>query len=173
MSPLRVTMTLAALACTACTARRDPARVLYEPLAAVEAKYGTLITAANHPTPDQHGTGERVGLFGDRNGTVWGLPVTIARSGEILACAPPSVRDSAVTDTFPKGSVIIDSTNEPTGWRGGTGDLELLMRDVHGAVRHQAVHGAHLGSGPVCWAPQFPGSAQQLLYYRLAPAGAQ
>jgi hypothetical protein len=167
MSPLRASLIIFGVACTGCGARHDPPRVLYEPLASVEARYGALITAGNHPTLHQNGTGERVGLFKDGKGTVWGLPMTISGSGEILACAPPSMRDSKVTDTFPEGSVIIGATNEPTGWRGGTGDLELLLRDKHGTVLRQLVHGAQLASGPVCWAPEFPGPPQQLLYFRL------
>jgi hypothetical protein len=142
--------------------------VLYEPLAAVEGRYGALIAAGNHPTPHQNGTGERVGLFGDRKGSVWGLPVAVADNGEMLACAPPMVKESKVTDTIPEGSVIVGATNEPTGWRGGTGDLELLLRDEQGTVRRQTVHGAQLASGPVCWAPKFLGPPQELLYYRLA-----
>src|SRR5580658_5984161 len=123
-----VTFACAAVVFTGCRGRLEPQRAPYAPLAEVESIYGPLITAGNHPTNDQNGTGERVGLFQDSSGSVWGLPLTVAKSGAVLACAPPALHDAKVTDTFPKGSTIIGSTNEPTGWRGGTGTLELLLR---------------------------------------------
>ena len=59
----------AAIAFTACGRRQGPVRAAYSPLAEVEATYGPLITAGNHPTPDQHGTGERVAFPGlERHG---------------------------------------------------------------------------------------------------------
>jgi hypothetical protein len=152
-----------------CGRHHDPAQALYVPLAEVETTYGPLITAGNHPTPDQNGTGERVGLFRDKDGTVWGLPVTVADSGAVLACAPPALHEQKITDTFPAGSTIIGSTNEPTGWRGGTGQLEILLRAAGGGVRWQAVHGGQIDSGPLCWVPDSPGRPQQLHYYRLVP----
>lgn len=150
---------------------RPPAveRSPYLPLADVEATYGRLITAGNHPTPSQNGTGERVGLFQDASGTVWGLPLSSATNGAMTACAPPKLKNGKVTDTFPEGSTIIGSMNEPTGWRGGTGNLELLVRGAEGGVHWQAVHSAPLPSGPSCWAPESPGPPQRLNYYRLAP----
>jgi hypothetical protein len=80
-----------------------------------------------------------------------------------------------VTDTFPAGSTLLGATNQPTGWRGGTGTLELLLRDAGGAIRCLAVRGASVAGGLTCWAPESPGPLQQLYYYRLAPAldGAQ
>jgi len=45
MSPLRATLIIVGVACTGCGVRRDPPRVLYEPLPAVEARYGALIAA--------------------------------------------------------------------------------------------------------------------------------
>ncbi len=119
----------------------------------------------------QHGTGERVGLFRDASGEVWGLPLTVAANGTVLACAPPLVRYGRVTDTFPAGATVIGATNEPTGWRGGTGHLELLLRDARGKIERQTVSGARLATGPACWAPESPGPPQQLHYYRLAPLG--
>ena len=160
------------MALSACGERNAPGRAAYVPLAEAQRTYGVLITAGNHPTPDQHGTGERVGLFEDKDGEVWGLPLTVSTSGAILACAPSLVHAGKITDTFPAGSTIIGSTNEPTGWRGGTGELELLLRDARGRIRWQAVSGARLASGPACWAPQSPGPPQQLYYYRLAPMAA-
>src|SRR5580698_8734315 len=162
MRPPVACVAIAAVALTSCGERPVRGRASYVPLAEAERVYGALITAGNHPTPDQHGTGERVGLFEDASGTVWGLPLTVASSGAVLVCAPPLVQYGHVTDTFSAGSKIIGSTNEPTGWRGGTGDLELLLRDAHGEVRWQAVGGAQLASGPVCQAPESPGPPQQL-----------
>jgi hypothetical protein len=170
--PLQVCTVIAVLALAGCEGRGTSEPAPYLPLAEVEGTYGALITAGNHPTPDQNGTGERLGLFQDPDGEVWGLPLTVATNGVIRACAPPLVRHAQVTDTFPAGSIVIGSTNEPTGWRGGTGDLELLLRDAHGTIRWQAVNGAPLATGPACWAPESPGPPLQLHYYRLAPLGA-
>jgi len=161
------------VAIASCGKHPAPARANYSSLAEVEAVYGPLITAGNHPTPDQNGTGERVGLFKDASGTVWGLPLNASSDGAIVVCAPPALHDQKVTDTFPVGSAIIGSTNQPTGWRGGTGKLELMLRDAKGTVRWQAVRGAPLTVGPVCLAPELPGPEQQLHYYRLAPGSAQ
>jgi hypothetical protein len=161
---------IAAMTLTGCGGRSAPERAPYVPIAAAEGIYGTLITAGNHPTPDQHGTGERIGLFRNASGEVWGLPLMVAASGGVLACAPPMVRNGHVTGTFPAGSTIIGSTNEPTGWRGGTGNLELLLRDARGNIRWQAVSGAPFAAaGPACLAPESPGPPQRLQYYRLTP----
>jgi hypothetical protein len=164
-----------AIASTGCDVWQERERASYLPLTEVEDTYGQLITAGNHPTPDQNGTGERVGLFRDAAGTVWGLPLTATSTGAVLACAPPSLHDEKITDTFPAGSTILGSTNQPTGWRGGTGNLELLLRREDGTIKWQAVRGAQLNNGPVCWAAESPGPPQQLHYYRIAPAasGAQ
>ena len=154
---------------TACEEHAAPVSAPWVPLSDVEAVYGPLVTAGNHPTPDQHGTGERVGIFQDSKGTVWGLPLSAGASGEILACAPAAVHEAKVTGAFTAGATVIGSTNEPTGWRGGTGDLELLLKDPRGNIRWQAVHGGQIAAGPVCWAPQSPGPPQKLYYYRLTP----
>ena len=135
-----------------------------------EAIFGPLMTTGNHPTPDQYGTGERVGLFTDRDGTIWGLPVAIAEDGELRVCASPAFRAAGVTDTFPARAVIIGTTNAPTGWRAGTGNLELVFRDAGGAVRRQAVASSYPAKGPVCKAPASPGPPQLLAYYRLIPS---
>jgi len=158
------------LALTGCAARRDPPRSEYVPLKQLEATYGPLITAGNHPTPDQHGTGDRLGLFRDTKGTVWGLPLTLGAGGSVMGCAPSGLRSAEVTGTYPADETIIGATNEPTGWRGGTGRLELLMRAADGAVHWSDVQGARLAAGPVCWAQESPGPPQALLYYRLTPA---
>jgi hypothetical protein len=157
---------------TDCGKPQDRPRAPYLPLATVEATYGQLVTAGNHPTADQHGTGERVGIFRDAAGTVWGLPLTVENSGAVLACAPPGLRDAKSTGTLPSGSTVIGATNEPTGWRGGTGGLELLLRGADGAIRSLSVQSAALENGPGCWAPESPGPAQRLHYYRLTPTAA-
>ena len=150
-----------------------PPRAPYVPLSELEASYGPLVTTANHPTPDQYGTGDRIGLFRDGTGTVWGLPLVAEGDGTVLGCAPPALRDSPVTDTLPfeKGT-IIGATNAPTGWRGGTGKLELVFRDKSGQVKWRAVASGAITSGPVCWAEESPGPPQRLEYYRLAPSTA-
>src|SRR3954447_17313887 len=89
-------MTGIALAVTSCAGHKDRPRAPYVPLAELEGAYGRLITAGNHPTADQNGTGDRVGLFLDSAGTVWGLPVTIAAGGVVLGCAPPGLHDTQV-----------------------------------------------------------------------------
>jgi hypothetical protein len=157
------------IAFTGCARPNEPVRAPYVPLAEVEVTYGPLLTAGNHPTPNQHGTGERVGLFRDASGDIWGLPVTAGSDGRVLACAPPLVHEGKVTDTFPADSTIIGAISQPTGWRGGTGDLELLLRFASGNIRWQPVRGAQLTTGPECWAPESPGPPQRLQYYRLVP----
>ena len=155
---------------TACSTHKDRPRAQYAPLTEIESMFGPLVAAGNHPTGDQSGTGDRLGLFRDAGGTIWGLPLAVAADGTVLGCAPPAVRDARVTDTYPAGATIIGATNEPTGWRGGTGKLELLLREPKGKTLWRAVSGSHIDVGPVCWAQDPPGPKQRLLYYRLAPA---
>ncbi len=152
--------------------RPAPQRAPYVPVAELESVYGRLFATANHPTPNQHGTGDRLGLFRDRTGTVWGLPLTVATDGAVLGCAPPGIRDAPVTDTLPVNAEdIIGGTNAPTGWRGGTGELELVFRNKSGQVQWRAVRSKAISSGPVCWAQEPPGPPQPLEYYRLALPG--
>ncbi|HEY8224096.1 MAG TPA: hypothetical protein VIG25_02385 [Pyrinomonadaceae bacterium] len=126
---------------------------------------------SNAPTPQQHGTGDRLGLFRDESGTIWGIPLTIADNGDLLGCAPTMLRELAITDTLPADAVdIIGAANEPSGWRGGTGKLELLFRDARGGLRWHAVAAAEVKTGPVCWSQSPP--EQPLKYYRLARANA-
>jgi hypothetical protein len=158
---------------TACPRHQDRPRAPYIPLANLEAEFGPLITAGNHPTADQNGTGERLGLFRDANGTIWGLPLTITTDGAVLGCASPSLRDSQVTDNVPAGATLIGATNAPTGWRGGTGKLELLLRDTHGNVHWREVKGGYSNSGPACWDKGPADMARPLPYYRLAPIGGE
>jgi len=150
--------------------RKAEVRSPYVPVAEVERAYGPLIGAANHPTPDQHGNGERVGIFQAPSGTIWGLPLVVSADRAILVCAPATLHHAKVTGTVSSGSELLGFTNEPTGWRAGTGDLELLLRDADGTVRRQTVHGADFPAGPVCWSPDLPGPVQRLQYYRLAPS---
>jgi hypothetical protein len=166
---LRGAIAIAAIVFASSCGRHEAEHARYLPLSEVEASVGPLISAGNHPTPYQHGTGERVGLFRDANGNVWGLPLIEAETGAVLACAPPDLRAERATDTYPAGAVIIGSTNEPTGWRDGTGTLEILLRDASGAVRRQSVRGGVFAGRAACWTPEFPGPPQQLSYYRLVP----
>lgn len=154
---------------TACSGNHERGRSPYVPLRELEAEFGQLLTAGNHPTPDQSGTGDRLGLFRDSAGTIWGLPLAIEPDGSVIGCAPRALRDAPVTDTYPRGDTVIGATNEPTGWRGGTGKLELLLRGAEGQVRWHAVSGSHIDVGPACWAQELPGPEQRLLYYRLVP----
>jgi hypothetical protein len=158
-----------AIASSGCNARREPPRAPYVSLISVEATYGPLVTAGNHPTGNQNGTGERVGFFQNADGSVGGLPLAIESDGSILACTPPGLRDARVTDSIPAGSTIIGATNVPTGFREGTGDLEILLRDPGGNIRSQKIAGAQITAGAACWAPNIPGPRQQLYYYRLSP----
>jgi hypothetical protein len=157
----------------ACSAHRERPKAPYVPLTELETVFGPLITAGNHPTGDQSGTGDRLGLFRDTGGTIWGLPLATTADGTVLGCAPPALHDAPVTDSYPVGATIIGSTNEPTGWRGGTGKLELLLRDARGRIQWRAVNGSHIDVGPVCWAQDPPGPKQLLLYYRLVPVAEQ
>jgi hypothetical protein len=165
MRTLALVVMVAAVA--ACGRHREAAP--YVKLGEVEASYGRLITAGNHPTEDQNGTGGRIGLFVDSGGEVWGLPLDLGGDGWVRACAPANLRDARATDSFPAGATIIGATNEPTGEHGGTGKLELLLREADGAVSWRAVRGARLENGPVCRAPRSAGAAVELEYYRLVP----
>lgn len=164
----------AALIHAGCGNRPARPRASYVPVKQLEALYGRLITAANHPTPDQHGTGDRLGLFLDRTGTVWGLPLAMAEDGTVLGCAPSALSKAPVTGELPVNAAeIVGATNAPTGWRGGTGQLELVFRDESGELHWRAVASGALAAGAQCWAQEPPGPAQRLEYYRLAPPGRQ
>jgi hypothetical protein len=159
---------LVMLLCTAC-ARKSQSHSTYVPLAEAEAIYGRLIAAGNYPTPSQHGTGERIGLFQDVNGGIWGLPLALTNDGAVSVCAPATLQEEKFTDSLSPGFVIVAATNAPTGWRGGTGDLELLLRDKHGHTLWQTVHGAHLTKD--CGLPKSSDVSRQLRYYRLTTTG--
>ena len=141
------------------------------PVAEVEKIYGRLFAVANEPTADQNGTGDRLGLFRDESGTVWGIPLAVDEAGNFLACAPPGLREAPPSDTLPDSSFeIVGAANEPTGWRGGSGSLGLLLRDAHGQLRWQTVAALDLNTGPVCLSQSTP--VQRLKYYHLARKGA-
>lgn len=162
-----VTVILSAASCR----RPEQPRAAYVPIAQLEQSYGRLITVSNAPTPDQNGTGDRLGLFRDDSGTVWGIPLTIGDNGSVLGCAPPTLREVPVSDTLPADAFeIVGAANEPTGWRGGTGKLELLLRDAQGELRWHSVAAVEIKTGPVCLSQSPP--VQPLKYYRLVKAGA-
>ena len=133
----------------------------YLPLSEVQDRFGTLIAAGNLPTLNQGGTGERIGFFRDSNGSIWGLPVAVGDTGAVSVCAPVALRGFSNTDNLPAGTTIVGSTNAPTGWRGGTGELELVLRDADGSVRWHKIHGAALADSAKC-------GPRPLHYYRLA-----
>ena len=161
--------TIALTAACSCRARREERRQApQESIAEVERTYGPLVATGNYPTPDQNGTGGRVGLFQDASGAIWGLPLFVDGNAVVAACAPAAVRDAKATDSFDAESSVVGATNQPTGWRGGTGDLELLLRDGQGTIRRQAVHGADLDEA-ACRAPELASSRQRLHYYHLVP----
>lgn len=102
---------------------------------------------------------------------MWGIPLTIGDDRGVLGCAPPALREVPVSDTLPADAVeIVGATNEPNGWRGGTGKLELLLRDAQGGLRWHPVASVEIKTGPVCWSQSPP--EQPLKYYRLVKAKA-
>lgn len=150
----------------------EPRRAALGGLSELEQRYGELLTVANHPTPDQHGTGERLGIFRDANGTIWGIPLLLDARGNVAGCLKEKIESLPVTDTLPSDTAeIIGGTNTPTGWRGGTGELELVVRASDGKLRWIAVRSGDVPANePACWAPAKPGPPQRLHYYRLAIA---
>jgi hypothetical protein len=148
-----------------CSAEKRP-EVPRVSVAEIEKTYGRLFAVANEPTPDQHGTGDRMGLFRADDGTIWGIPLAIDESGNVLACAPPALRDAPPSDTIPDSSFeVVGAANEPTGWRGGTGTFGLLLRDGRGQLSWRPVKAVELKTGPVCSSQSQP--VQPLIYYRL------
>ena len=165
--PYRCWMILLTVVLVGCHSSAPPPSAPYVPVAQLEAHYGPLMTVANYHTRDQYGTGDRMGLFRDKSGTVWGLPLTMGDGGTVLGCASTGIADAPVTDRLPADTAeILGAANEPTGWRGGTGQLELLLRDAHGVVRWQPVRSGEIQTGLVCRA-QSPPEASPLPYYRL------
>jgi hypothetical protein len=155
---------LAALTLAACGEQQVNKPGSLRTLEEAQQIFGPLITTANQPTSYQSGTGQRLGFFRSSGG-VWGIPVLI-ESGEIRVCAPASIEDKGVTDTFPAGSEIIASTNKPTGWRGGSGVVELVLKDAAGTVRWHALRGGVFPDSTMCGA-RVPGSPAIPTYYRV------
>ena len=146
--------------------KSKPPHAAYVPISELERTFGRLITVANIPTPNQHGTGDRLGLFSDDTGTVWGIPLTITDNGDLLGCAPPKLREFSITDTLPGDVEIVGAMNEPNGWREGTGKLELLLRNKKGELHRRQITAGEVKDGLVCWSQSPP--EQPLPYYRLA-----
>lgn len=136
----------------------------------IKKSYGRLVTVANMPAPNQNGTGDRLGLFRDEKGTFWGLPLTKDEKGNVIGCVPAGLKESPVTDTLPADTKeILGATNEPTNWRGGTGNLELMLRKNNGDLIWHSVKEAKSQLEPVCWSQSSP--KQALPYYRIVIAG--
>ena len=151
-----------------CANKPKPSTVAYIPLTQAEEKFGPLLTVGNEPTADQHGTGERVGIFKDHTNTLWGLPLRLSSDGAIFACAPASLLQAQITDTLQTNAVsVLGATNTPTGWRGGTGKLELVFRDKDSRLTWYAVAGGKLDGGPVCTAPEEASPPGYTKYYRI------
>lgn len=139
------------------------------PIAQLEKSFGQLITVANMPTTDQHGTGDRLGLFLDEKGTFWGIPLIRDADGKVIGCAPASLREISVSDTLPPDTAeVVGAANEPTNWRGGTGNLELLLRNKQGGLIWYLVKEVETKPEPVCWSQSDP--VQPLPFYRLVIA---
>jgi hypothetical protein len=153
---------------SACTEERP--RQAYEISAEdLEKRFGKIITVANIPTSSQYGTGNKVGLFRDKDDTFWGIPVSIGENQSLVGCAPPDLDKVQISDTLPSDTVnIVGAANEPTAWRGGTGELRLLIRTSQNKLRWQTVKAVSLETDSVCWSKSDPVHA--LEFYRLVIA---
>lgn len=146
-----------------------PQQATYVPVEQLEPTFGRLISVANSPTPNQNGTGDLIGLFEDDRGTFWGIPLSVDSDGMVLGCAPPMLRNASVSGVVPADAVeIVGTANQPTGWRGGTGKLGLLVRDAEGNLRWHLVASVEVTNGPLCWSRSEP--VQILEHYRLVKA---
>jgi len=132
-----------------CHRGNEPGLSPYVSVTELEPTAGRLIAVGNRPTADQHGTGERIGFFQDAKGAVRGLPIRLADDGSVLACAPPSLDRLPVTDALGEGTTVIGTVNEPTGWRGGTGKLELVLGDAKG-IHWKEISGTHFAWTTTC-----------------------
>ncbi len=139
------------------------------PVAQLKKTYGRLITVANMPTITQNGTGDRMGVFRDESGNFWGIPLTRDNGGNVIGCAPEALRNVPVSHTLPADTLeIVGAANEPTNWRGGTGNLELLLRKKQGELIWYSVKEVETKLEPVCWSQSAP--YQPLPFYRLVIA---
>jgi hypothetical protein len=130
-------------------------------LSEAQLTFGPLITTSNQPSGYQNGTGERLGFFRGSDGSIWGIPLLMEK-GEARVCASDSLQNRPATDTYPSGWEIISSTNQPTGWRGGNGSVELVLRDASGTIHWRTVHGAEFSDSTMCGA--------RIAYYRIVAA---
>jgi hypothetical protein len=71
LSRVRNVLLATTLLFVSCGPPKQP-HAAYVTLSQLEPSYGQLITVSNAPTQDQHGTGDRLGLFRDSGGTVLG-----------------------------------------------------------------------------------------------------
>jgi hypothetical protein len=153
---------------SACTEER-PLRTFNTSAEDLEKRFGQIIEVANIPTPDQHGTGDKMGLFRDKNGTIWGVPVSVGENQSLVGCAPPELEKVQISDTLPPDTVkIVGATNEPTTWRGGTGEMKLLLRTSQNKLRWHTVKPIDLVTDSVCWSKAKP--VRALKFYRLVIA---
>ncbi|MDH3492047.1 MAG: hypothetical protein OEM82_00735 [Acidobacteriota bacterium] len=135
----------------------------------LEKRFGKIITVANLPTPDQYGTGDKIGLFRDKDDTFWGIPVSVGENQSLVGCAPPNLDSIQVSDTLPSDTVkIVGAANEPTDWRGGTGSLKLLLLTSQNKLRWRTVKAVSLETNSVCWSKSDP--VHPLEFYRLVIA---
>lgn len=159
-------MSFVLIALYGCEGYKRPRSVYNVSITDLEKNYGRLVTASNVPTPDQNGTGDRMGLFRDDSGTFWGIPLSIGEDGSISGCAPPDLREAPVSDTLPANTVeVVGGANQPTPWRGGTGKLELLLRNAQGDLRWHKVEALETKTDSVCWSQSEP--PLLLKHYRL------
>jgi hypothetical protein len=135
----------------------------------LERRFGRIVTVANMPTPDQNGTGDKMGLFRDKDDTFWGVPVSVGENQSLVGCAPRELEEAKVSDTLPSDTKeIIGAANEPTAWRGGTGELKLLLRTHQNKLRWKTINALSLETDSVCWSKSEP--VQSLKFYRLVIA---
>jgi len=153
---------------SACEEKR-PGAVFNVSAEELEERFGQIIEVANIPTPAQHGTGDKMGLFQDKEDTFWGVPVSVGPGQSLVGCAPPDLEKISVSDTLPSDTVeIVGATNEPTSWRAGTGALKLLVRTSQNRLRWQTVKSVTLETDSPCWSTADP--VRALGFYRLVIA---
>lgn len=135
----------------------------------LEKRFGPIVTVANIPTPSQKGTGDKLGLFLDKDGTFWGVPVSVGENQSLVGCAPPELEKARVSHTLRSDTVeVVGAANEPTAWRGGTGELKLLLRTSQNKLRWQIVNAVSLETDSECWSKSDP--VRALDFYRLVIA---
>lgn len=105
----------AIVAVTACVRRSEPPRASLVPLIDLEDTFGNLITAGNHPIPDQNGTGDRLGLFLELMEPFGAYRSRLCPQARCWL-APPALHGAAVTDRYSAGATVVGATDEPTNW---------------------------------------------------------